>query len=552
LHIQCLIMTLYKPENYQEIFEHTGTAIALIDSQHTILEVNQEFVRLAGFSKGEIEGKLQWTSFIHADDRELMLTRHAQRLSSKGDPPASYEFRFIDRANRVHDIFLTVTVLTPSQHSIVSLFDVSEYKRYQHVLERRLKLEKIIAENSQNFIRSKGTEVDAAIQQVLKAIGEFAGVDRSYVFMYSEDEKFMSNTHEWCAPEVRPQIERLQDLPVHNFTWIDEELRAGRFINITDLEDLPPEAHLEKEILREQDIRSVAIVPLLFGGQLHGYLGFDSTRLTVHWSKEDFLLLQTIGNAIINAYVRSRLEHQLRQSNKMDAIGRFAGGIAHDFNNILATIQGNSQLLLYAQGLTTKEMELVDTINHATESGSSLTRQLLAFSRDEPLSAQAIEADTVLQKTVRMLKRLLPGRVEVKTAFESTHNRIVMDPAQMEQILMNLVLNSADAISSNGTIWVRTENSQLDEKSIINGHSIVSGLYLLITVQDTGMGMSPETLDKALEPFFTTKGPNKGTGLGLSTVYSIIRQNSGYMEIYSALEKGTRVDIYLPVLTGSH
>lgn len=545
-------MTLYNPENYQEIFENTGTAIALIDSQHTILEVNQEFVRLAGYSKSEIEGKLQWTDFMHADDRELMLRRHAQRLRREGDPPASYEFRFVDRAKRVHDIFLTVSVLAESQHSVVSLFDVSEYTRHQHVLERRLKLEKIIAENSQNFIRSKGNEIDAAIQQVLKAIGEFSGVDRSYVFIYSEDEKFMSNTHEWCAPGVIPQIERLQDLPVHEFAWLDSELRAGRFIDIIDLDDLPAEAAAEKAILREQDICSLAIVPLLFGGQLHGYLGFDSTRQIVHWSREDFLLLQTIGNAIINAYVRSKLEQQLRQANKMDAIGRFAGGIAHDFNNILTTIQGNSQLLLYAKGLTVKELELVDTINHATESGSSLTRQLLAFSRDEPLSAQTIEADTVLQKTIQMLERLLPARIEVKAVIESTDNRVVLDPAQLEQILMNLVLNGADALPESGTILIRTENIRLNEHSIVNGHRIVPGLYLLINVQDAGRGMSPETLDKALEPFFTTKGPDKGTGLGLSTVYSIIRQNSGYMEIYSAPEKGTRVDIYLPVLTAAH
>ncbi len=470
-----------------------------------------------------------------------MLQRHEQRVRAEGEPPSSYEFRFLDHHQIVHDVFITVKWLDTVQQSIVSLFDITDYKQHQHTLERRLKLEKIIAEHSQNFIRSNESDIDDAIRQVLQAIGEFSGVDRSYVFMYSEDEKTMSNTHEWCAPKVAPQIDLLQDLPVSRFAWLDSQLKSEQFINVTDLTELPPEAAPEKEILSEQDICSLAIVPLFFGGRLRGYLGFDSTSKTVRWSKDDFLLLQTIGNAIINAFMRSRLEHQLMQSNKMDAIGRFAGGIAHDFNNILATIQGNSQLLLYSKKLTTKELELVDTINHASESGSSLTRQLLAFSRDEPLSAKTIQADKILQQSIQMLKRLLPSNIDLKSVLESTENRIEMDPSQLEQIMMNLVLNSADAMPKGGKIIIQTENSN------IHTADKEPGLYLIIKVQDNGHGMAAEIIDKALEPFFTTKAPHKGTGLGLSTAYSIIRQSSGYMEIYSTPKRGTRINIYLPV-----
>ncbi len=534
-------MTQFNPTDYQHIFEHTGTAIALIDSLHTIVEVNQEFVRLAGLSKKEIEGKLKWTSFLHQDDLVLMLDRHEQRVRAEGEPPSSYEFRFLDHRQNLHEVFITVKWLETVQQSIVSLFDITAYKQHQHTLERRLKLEKIIAEHSQNFIRSNESDIDDAIRQVLQAIGEFSGVDRSYVFMYSEDEKTMSNSHEWCAPNVTPQIELLQDLPVNRFAWLDNELRAEHFINVTDLTELPPEATPEKEILREQDICSLAIVPLFFGGRLRGYLGFDSTSQTVRWSKDDFLLLQTIGNAIINAFMRARLEHQLMQSHKMDAIGRFAGGIAHDFNNILTTIQGNSQLLLYSKKLNAKELELVDTIIHASESGSSLTRQLLAFSRDEPLSKKSIRAEEILQRSIQMLQRIIPANIELKSISESTEDRIEMDPSLLEQILMNLVLNSADALPEGGKIVIRTGNRN------ISAADKNPGLYLVIKVQDNGHGMSAETIDKALEPFFTTKSPHKGTGLGLSTAYSIIRQSSGYMEIYSTPKRGTRIDLYLPV-----
>ncbi|MDZ7793542.1 MAG: ATP-binding protein [Spirochaetia bacterium] len=541
-------MTLDNPEEYHTIFEHTGTAMALIDADHTLLRVNQEFARLTGFSMSEIEGKLSWTSFIHEEDKQLLLDRHEQRMKSTGTPPTSYEFRFLDRYKKTHNVHLTITFLASSRRSIVSLIDITEHKHHQLMLERRLTLERIIAESSQTFINATEKEIDNAIYRVLQAVGLFSEADRSYVFMFSEDEKTMSNTHEWCAEGVSPQIEMLQELPVKEFPWIVEELQAEGNINITDLNDLPAAAAAEKEILGAQDIQSLAIVPILYTGRLRGYLGFDSTRKQTAWSDEDFLLLRTIGNAIINAYMRCKLEHQLLQSHKMDAIGRLAGGIAHDFNNILATIQGNSQLLSYSECMSDNDKEILDTIIHSTESGSSLTRQLLAFSRDEPLSAEIIDADIVVSKSRQMLERLLPQKIHLHTHYDSADSRIKIDPIQLEQIIMNLVLNSADAMPEGGDITIHSSQTHMSPSSLINGYEVIAGKYLLLQIQDSGHGMSRETVDKAIEPFFTTKAPEKGTGLGLSTAYSTIHQNSGYMEISSHLGRGTRIDIYLPIV----
>jgi len=522
--------------------------MALIDADHTLLRVNQEFVRLTGFSKLEIEGKLSWTSFIHEEDKQLLLERHEQRMKATGTPPTSYEFRFLDRYKKIHNVHLTITFLASSRRSIVSLIDITEHKHQQLMLERRLTLERIIAESSQNFINATDKEIDDAIYRVLQAVGLFSEADRSYVFMFSEDEKTMSNTHEWCAKGVNPQIDMLQELPVKEFSWIVEELQAERNINIADLNDLPSAAAAEKEILGAQDIQSLAIVPMLYTGRLRGYLGFDSTRKHTAWSNEDFLLLRTIGNAIINAYMRCKLEHQLLQSHKMDAIGRFAGGIAHDFNNILATIQGNSQLLSYSECMSDNDKEILNTIVHSTESGSSLTRQLLAFSRDEPLSEEVIDADTVVTKSRQMLERLLPRKINLHTHYDSAESRIKIDPIQLEQIIMNLVLNSADAMPEGGDITIHSSQTHLSPSNLINGYEVIAGKYLLLQIQDSGHGMSRETVDKAIEPFFTTKPPEKGTGLGLSTVYSTVHQNSGYMEINSQLGRGTRIDIYLPIV----
>ncbi|HKK65221.1 MAG TPA: ATP-binding protein, partial [Clostridia bacterium] len=194
------------------------------------------------------------------------------------------------------------------------------------------------------------------------------------------------------------------------------------------------------------------------------------------------------------------------------------------------------------------DKEILNTIVHSTESGSSLTRQLLAFSRDEALSAEVIDADTVVTKSQQMLERLLPQKTHLHTHYDSTNSRIKIDPIQLEQIIMNLVLNSADAMPEGGDITIRSSQTYMSPSSLINGYEVIAGKYLLLQIQDSGHGMSRETVDKAIEPFFTTKPPEKGTGLGLSTVYSTVHQNAGYMEINSHLGRGTHIDIYLPIV----
>ena len=413
-------------------------------------------------------------------------------------------------------------------------------------VEYRLALEKIVENGSQRLIDAPVNRIDREIDRVLRNMGEFAQVDRSYLFIFSEDGQRMSNTHEWCAPGVEPQIEMLQDLPVDNFPWIVKELAAGRNINLANLEELPPEAANEKEILRMQDIQSLAIVPLRYSNVLKGYLGFDSTKEHVRWNNEDFALLQTMGNLLISALVRQRMEKQLLQTYKMEALGAFAGGIAHDFNNILATIKGNIQLLRSYSNITPEETELIDVVIHSADSGISLTDQLLSFYGSTPREKEDLHLHEILSGSLEMLQRIIPKDISVRTRFKADNDLLTTDRSQIEQIVMNLVKNSVDAMSDGGTLILRTSNIILPQKQREENEDTGSQEYLLLQIKDTGCGMSETTAEKVFEPFFTTK-ENDGTGLGLSTVYRIVQQHGGYVEIDSKKDKGTSVDMYFPL-----
>jgi len=532
---------------YQDIFDHTGTAMAIIDQNHLINLVNGEFEKLSGYSKAELEGKISWLSFISEKNLETMLARHANRLKDPSGTPNCYEFDFIKRDGNELPTLLTVNLIDEGSRTIVSLIDISEHKRREQLIEYRLALEELIGNISREFINMPSDQIDKTINHTLEQTGRFVDVDRSYIFIIAEDGTTMSNTHEWCAPGVGPQKEILQDLPLSDFKWIISVLQKDENINITSLDQLPPEAAPEKNLLEIQEIQSLAIVPIHFGGILKGYFGFDSTRKKILWNEEDFTLLRTIGDIIVRGMMQQMLENRLIQSQKMEALGRLAGSIAHDFNNILTTIKGHSQLLLYSVNIRQEDRELINTITEATESGAQLTNRLMAVSRDQRTVPTEIHLNNAIENSHKLFERLIPGSIELTTYLNAASDKIKAEPSQVEQIVMNLVLNSADAMPDGGHLRITTHNVKLLKNSLLRQGGIKPGDYILFQVIDTGHGMDEHTLEKALEPFFTTKQPGKGNGLGLPTVYTIVEQYKGYMDIFSSLNQGTRIDIYLPV-----
>ncbi len=245
---------------------------------------------------------------------------------------------------------------------------------------------------------------------------------------------------------------------------------------------------------------------------------------------------------------RQNLEEQLRQSQKMEAIGHLAGGIAHDFNNLLTPILGNSEIALLRMKPTDPYHEEMLAINDAAARSSDLIRQLLAFSRKQILDIKMVDINEIIANFRRILRRTIREDIKFEMAYAELDGLVKVDISQIEQILMNLYVNAQDAMRDGGHITLSTQSVSLDEEFLKTHSDVEPGLYVHISIQDTGEGMAPETMNKIFDPFFTTKPEGQGTGLGLSTTYGIVKQHSGFINVSSILGEGTTFDIYLPLV----
>jgi two-component system, cell cycle sensor histidine kinase and response regulator CckA len=230
----------------------------------------------------------------------------------------------------------------------------------------------------------------------------------------------------------------------------------------------------------------------------------------------------------------------------MEAVGRLAGGVAHDFNNLLTVIGGYSALVLQRVVNNDPLKANVEEIRQASERASTLTRQLLAFSRKQVMQPRVLELNEVVGKMDKMLRRLIGEDIELRTVFDSALGQIKADPGQIEQVVLNMAVNARDAMPMGGKLTIQTANVDLDQRTMFRNRGLEIGRYVMIAISDTGVGMTEEIKAHLFEPFFTTKGVDRGTGLGLATCYGIITQSDGDIRVYSEPGRGTTFKVYLP------
>ena len=423
----------------------------------------------------------------------------------------------------------------------------AEGKEAVRELQHMLEFEQLIASISTRFINLASREIDSSIQNALAQIGEFTGIDRAYIFQFSEDSTRMENTYEWCADGIKSHKEERKAMPVEKFRWALERLKRSEILHIARVAELPPEAGELIPELERSHVKSLIALPMVYQNSLIGFLGLSSVRQEKAWPENIISLLGIAGEIFLNALKRKEivsLEEQLRQAQKMEAIGQLAAGIAHDFNNLIMAISVNCQLLLIQVAEDNPLRSHIEEIRKSSDLAATLTRQLLAFGKKQVLDLRRLNLNDVVSGMQSMLQRLLGEDIELSMHLHEKLDLILADYGQMEQILINLAVNSRDAMAQGGQLVIRTAHVELDKEYAAHHVDVTSGHFVMLSVTDTGCGMDESTRSHIFEPFFTTKG--KGTGLGLSTVYGIVKQTGGHIFVYSEVGMGTTFKIYFP------
>ena len=421
------------------------------------------------------------------------------------------------------------------------------------VLQSRLNFESLITEISTHFINLPPNQVDNGIHHALKTLGEYAAVDRSHIFLFSADGTRLNNTHAWCRVGKCVPSSLRKTQPVAKFRGLIDNLIQHGHLHVPRVNALPAEAAAEKAHFQAQGIQSLIYVPLQCAGTMVGLLGFDAVRGEKHWSSDDITLLRIVGEIFANALERKRaetehaeLEMQLRQAQKLEALGTLAGGIAHDFNNILGAVLGYSEMAMTALPAHSRPRQYVQQVMTAGQRAKAVVDQILTFSRRGHHERQPVLVQPLIKETIELLRASLPTTIAIRLCLTAKDITVLGDPTQIHQLVMNLCTNAAQAMEGSGILDITLNTAEIAKDSVLSHGTLMAGHHVRFTVKDTGHGMDEATVERIFDPFFTTKAAGSGTGLGLSTVHGIVADHGGTINLLSRPGDGSTFEIYLP------
>ncbi len=486
---------------YGHLFALATDIIFEADAEGYFRFVNPETLRVFGYDVDEVIGR-RFTEFIRSDYRPSIL-QHYYKQTTQGVLNSYVEFPAITKDGREVWLGQNAWIVVDGNGHYVGMQAVA-----RDITERR---------SAENALRAAEAKYRALVEQSL--VGVYILQNERLVYVNPKGADILG--------------------------YAQQELLDW------------PSAY---DLLHPQD-RSLVVDQLARLGKS----GASSVQLTARGTRKDGTVVQVeafctvtefddqpaILATVIDISDRVKLEDQLRHAQKMEAVGRLAGGIAHDFNNLLTAIRGNAELMSHRVKHDPAMAAEVDEILHAADRAASLTRQLLLFSRKQVLQPVALDINEIVGAVSRMARRLIGADVRLDVDLAPTVAQILADPAQIEQVLLNLIVNARDAMPNGGRIQVRTANVKLgagDPDTTQSG--LVPGAYVLLAVSDDGIGMDQATQARIFEPFFTTKETGRGTGLGLATVYGIVRQTGGAITVTSDPGQGANFRVFLQAVTG--
>ena len=495
-------------ERYRLLTQYSLTGIYIVQNE-IFVYVNERMAAMFGYAPEEMIGR-EFRGFVHRGDRWLLKDCGTRASQVSGAVP-EHEFRGLCKDGTERWFHLLATSIPYKGHSaeMGNVADITLRKRAEEALresEERYKDLYEVSKRGEDLYRTLlDSSPDAVV--VYDIMGRCQYVNDSF-----------TRTFGWTLDEV--QSKRVPFLP-------NAERDSSLALIQSVIQDgVPCHGFETKRYTKDGNLLDVAVS----ASRYHDHDGRPVGMLVV----------------LSDITERKRLEEQLRQSAKMEAIGRLAGGVAHDFNNLLTAIIGYSDLLEQNMCDEDPGKEKVVQINRAAQHAASLTRQLLAFSRKQVLEVKVLGLNEIIAQVENMLHRLIGEQIDFVTCFSPSLGKVRADPGQIEQVLMNLAVNARDAMPRGGKLTIATANAIPAHESSQSHDDVQPGAYVMFSVTDTGIGMDSETALRVFDPFFTTKAQGSSAGLGLSTVYGIVKQHGGHVDVASRLGEGTTFKVYLP------
>jgi two-component system cell cycle sensor histidine kinase/response regulator CckA len=536
-------------ERYRQSIENSPNPIYSVNREGAIQTWNRACERLFQYSSEEIIGQMYHKLLWNPEDRPVVEAMMTQVLENRPVDDMDLSYRCKDGVQR-----FTASRLYPLvdhegniKGCVFTNTDITGRVQAEAELRRRNRgltlLNQIIAASA------SGMEPQAMLETACRELARTFDLPRVVAALLNEEKTEVSVVAEYLIEGQPTTMGAI--LPVKGNPSYQYLLSNKAPLVIRDAQN-DPRLEPVHNLARQLGAVSLLLLPLNIGGELLGSLGLVDTE-SGRFSAEDVSLAWSVADQVAGALTQARLneqrqhlEEQYRQAQKMEAVGRLTAGIAHDFNNLLTAINGFAELTRLQLLPDDPLHEMVEKILHSGRRAADLVRQLLAFSRKQIIEPQVLNLNAVVAEMEKMLRRVIGEDIELRTSPAPDLWLVKVDPTQIGQVLANLAVNARDAMPEGGQLIVETANVTLDKEGIADHLDILPGQYVMLSVSDTGIGMSDEVKAHLFEPFFTTKEPGKGTGLGLATVYGVVKQSGGDIRVHSQQDEGTTFEIYLP------